>query len=153
MTDIDAVVGVAETLERGAQHVADDGAFVPRGHEDGEPARPIRRGHPVGKGAGKTTVDGRRSPEAAGEIKEIDQEVVEREQEEADRCEQRQFPRNGGNDRGERHGCATCAKWPFLAKARFIEGPPSSRTEHAIYVITDIERQACPSRLRNGGNA
>ena len=58
----------------------------------------------AGEGTRMTLVDGRGAPEAAGEINEVDEQVVDRKQQEADARKQRQLGREAAEDFGNGHG-------------------------------------------------
>ena len=97
-TDVEAVIVMFETLERGAQHGADHRRLVPRGDQHREPAGAVGRGERIGEGARIAAVDGYRAPPCADEIDEVDQQIVEREEQRADRRKERDFAGHLGQE-------------------------------------------------------
>ena len=92
--DEQPVIGVVEALERRPQHCRDDRAFVPRGDEHGDGSGLGRNLDLLGEQARVARADRDPAPDRAADIDEIDQQIVEREQQEAETGEQRQLGRD-----------------------------------------------------------
>ena len=92
--DEEAVIGVVEALQRGTQHLRDDRAFIPGGDEYGDGAGALGYFDLLGEQARIARSDRHPAPRSACEIDEVDEQIVEREQQEADAGEQRQLGRD-----------------------------------------------------------
>ncbi len=87
--DVDAVIGMIETGERGRQHRADHRDLVPCGnHDDDSP----------GQGGGRQMRQRQRArppvPDSPGDIDKVDQQIVGSADQQSHRGEQRRLPRN-----------------------------------------------------------
>jgi len=104
VADENPVIGIVDPGERRAQHLGDHPRFVPCRNEDGEECLPIAA---IGKGLAerpwKAAVYGRRPPQLASEINDINDQVVDGKQQKADAAEQRELGRNTGEEIGGGH--------------------------------------------------
>ncbi len=128
MADENAVIAMLDTLQSRAEHRADHCRFVPGRDEDGdEAAAGFAGGQLACEGAGEAVVDRRGAPDTAGEIDQVDGEVVDREQQEAGTGEQRQFARDAGEDfRCSHAGDGPAATASHVGNAGSALGPRQS---------------------------
>jgi len=84
MADEDAVIVIVQTLKCRPEHRCDDRRLVPRRHEDRDKARVLVEDVIARIGSPVSAVDCQSPPEAACEVDQVDEEVVDREQQEAD---------------------------------------------------------------------
>ena len=84
-------VRVRQPVQGGPKHLADHRGLVPRGDEHDQPAGLGGRAQAAHVGTRVAVVDGPRAPAPPSEVEEVHREVVQREQQETRRGEQREL--------------------------------------------------------------
>ena len=129
MADEDRIVAVGNPIERCAEHRGDDIGLVPGGDQDHQPTGLSRACKPARVDPRVAAVDGYRPPSAPDKINRVDGQVVDREQQEAHRCEQGEFGGEALDQVGGGHWHAwTCRSGKFGVILPPKARQPSNRT-------------------------
>jgi hypothetical protein len=135
VADKDAVVGIIEPLQGRPKHRRNDRGFVPGRDQDGHEPRLARSRKTAREGARKAGVNREGAPDRAGEVDQVDEDVVNREQQEARAREQRQLGRDAAEDFRKAHRGERLAEQVLKCRSRSVHNslpwPRITQTERA----------------------
>src|SRR4051812_41871155 len=103
-SDENAIIVIIETLERRLEHRGDDRGFIPGRNQDRDESGVLVEDVVAGEGSRVTAVHSERAPRSTDEINEVDEQVVDGKNQEADARKKRQLRRETAEEFGNRHG-------------------------------------------------